>query len=280
MAKDPAMPFYVNDYLASPRVMCMTLEQQGAYVRLLCLCWASGDASLPDDDKQLASLSGMGEGWFANGSHLVRACFEPHPNKNGFLTNKKIFELLQKRIEWKSKSRAGGIKSGESRRLRQISQSTASKGGCKGGSQMVGDCFEPKGNISFTFTFTIRSLVGDRKKVPTVPFDITDTPIPDSLSSQEFVDELVHWCNWRMNEKGTPVSQGALIGQLNELSKYSQDVAIEAIRSGIRNDHIGLFPGRIARDMSDGSTSGKRKPKPIGNSTWVANRKGNENGEN
>jgi len=116
MAKDPSMPFYVNDWLSSPSVACMSLEQQGAYLRLLCYCWASQNAELPSDDKALSVLSGMGEGWFNGGSHLVRVCFVEHPNQPSRLTNKKLYELWQERVEWRRKSAEAGRKSGESRR--------------------------------------------------------------------------------------------------------------------------------------------------------------------
>lgn len=117
MAKDPAMPFYVNDWLSSPRVSCMSLEQQGAFVRLLCYCWASGSASIPDDEETLARLSGMGEKWSAKGtSNLLRRCFVKHPDLEHNLTNEKLLELWTERQEWREKCAVGGRKSGKTRR--------------------------------------------------------------------------------------------------------------------------------------------------------------------
>lgn len=145
MGKDPAMPFYVNDWLSSRRVTCMSLECQAAYMRLLCHCWASGDASLPDDDDELGALSGLGERWLQNGSAQVRKCFEPHPNKPGQLTNGRLFELWNERQEWKRKSIEGGLKSGEARRLRSA----------KGGSSVVRTKREPKGNSSSSSSSSI-----------------------------------------------------------------------------------------------------------------------------
>jgi uncharacterized protein YdaU (DUF1376 family) len=113
---DPAMPFYVNDWLSSPRVTCMTLEQQGAFVRLLCFCWASQNASIPDDDEQLAFMSGLVGKWLDIGCPLVRDCFEPHPDQPGKLTNAKLYELWKERQEWRAKSRAGGQASAKNRR--------------------------------------------------------------------------------------------------------------------------------------------------------------------
>lgn len=146
MGKDPAMPFYVNDWLSSSRVARMTLEQQGAYMRLLCHCWASQDASLPSDDDSLKALSGLGEGWLLNGSRLVRDCFEPHPTKPDHLTQERVFELWQERQKWRDKSAEGGRKSGEVRKLKQS----------KGGSDLVRTKREPKGNSSSTSSSSIK----------------------------------------------------------------------------------------------------------------------------
>lgn len=140
MAKDPAMPFYVNDYLSSPRVEMMTAEQERGYFRLILRCWASGDASLPDDDQALSVLSKMGEGWFNGGCDLVRVCFEPHPEKKGSITHPKTYDLWKERQEWREKSRLGGIKSGKTR-------AKASKGGSRKD--------EPKGNSSSSSSFSI-----------------------------------------------------------------------------------------------------------------------------
>lgn len=115
MGKDPAMPFYVNDWLSSGSVTCMSLEQQAAYLRLLCHCWKSQDASLPDDDEQLASLSGLGRKWLRGGSALIRKCLIPHPTKPGHLTNEKTHELWQERLAWREKSAEGGRKSAQAK---------------------------------------------------------------------------------------------------------------------------------------------------------------------
>src|SRR5574343_629551 len=49
MSKLPYFQFYPADWISSPRIMCSTLVQQRAYIRLLFVCWLSGDGSIPDD---------------------------------------------------------------------------------------------------------------------------------------------------------------------------------------------------------------------------------------
>ena len=112
MAKLPYFQFYPADWLSSPRIMCSTLVQQGAYIRLLCVCWLSGDCSVPADQKKLAMLSGLPE----QELEFVYQMFSAHPQKEGHLTNERLLKEWE-RAHWISdkRSQAGKI-SGKSRR--------------------------------------------------------------------------------------------------------------------------------------------------------------------
>lgn len=52
--KAPAFQFYPADWLADARVAAMTLEEEGAYIRLICFCWR--ERSLPPELPELARL--------------------------------------------------------------------------------------------------------------------------------------------------------------------------------------------------------------------------------
>ena len=56
--KSPAFQFYPTDYLGSQRVQMMTLDEEGAYIRLLSYCWQHG--TIPSDPAQAARLIGKG----------------------------------------------------------------------------------------------------------------------------------------------------------------------------------------------------------------------------
>jgi uncharacterized protein YdaU (DUF1376 family) len=144
VSKSPAFQFYPKDWLSSPKVQLMTPAQEGAYVRLLCYCWDSGDCSLPDDDAELSILSRLGEGWFNGGSTVVRKCFIPHPDKLGYLTNQRILEEAKKQEAWKKKSADGGRKSAAKRADKRI----FSKGGSKVVEPKPNRPVEPNGNIA------------------------------------------------------------------------------------------------------------------------------------
>ncbi len=148
MKKSPAFQFYAKDWLSSSTIALMPPEYEGAYIRLLAYCWDSGDCSLPDDDELLSRLSRLFEGWFKGGSTVVRKCFIPHPNRAGFLTNKRLLEEAQKQAAWREKSAKGGKKSSK--------QGIKKQKDYKGGSRVVEECLQPNGNIasSFASSFT------------------------------------------------------------------------------------------------------------------------------
>jgi len=124
MAKDPAFPFYANDWLSSTQIACMSAEEERGYLRLLCHAWNDPDCSLPDDDEVLARLSLMGENWTKGSSCLVRGCFTKHPTKQGRIINEKLFAIRQERNAWREKCRQGGVKSGATRRSSTKGSST------------------------------------------------------------------------------------------------------------------------------------------------------------
>lgn len=88
MANFPYFPFYPGDWLSSLRNNCLTLEQQGGYMRLLCLCWTSGHCALPDDQRKLQKLSGLPEHALAD----VYEMFIAHPSVPGSITSKRLLE--------------------------------------------------------------------------------------------------------------------------------------------------------------------------------------------
>ena len=96
MSKSPAFQFYPDKWLSSLNVLMMTPAEEGAYIRLLCYCWESGDCSIPNDDELLAKISRLNEQWFNGSSTIVKRCFIPHPDKPGFLSNKRLLEEQEK----------------------------------------------------------------------------------------------------------------------------------------------------------------------------------------
>ena len=137
--------FYAGDYLASSRVQLLTLEEEGAYIRLLCHCWNAG--SIPKDPEQIARL--IGKGASTTLATNVATMFIP---KGKVLVHDRLEKYRDERQKWIDKSREGGLKSAEMRKLLKKTQKNPRefkvKGGTKGGSRVVADCLQPNGNTS------------------------------------------------------------------------------------------------------------------------------------
>ncbi len=116
--KSPAFQFYPNDWLSSPKIMMMTPAEEGAYIRLLAICWAND--GLPDDDKRLAVLSRLGEDWSEGSGDKIRACFTA---KDGQLINERLAAERKKQKEWSKKSSKGGTNS-QKKRLKDVPKAT------------------------------------------------------------------------------------------------------------------------------------------------------------
>lgn len=57
MSQAPSMPLYCDAYLAD--TMHLSLEEHGAYLKLLMITWRNNGAPLPDDDARLARMLGV-----------------------------------------------------------------------------------------------------------------------------------------------------------------------------------------------------------------------------
>lgn len=108
----------------------MTLTQEGIYNRLMDHCWLEG--CIPADPILLQPLV---KGGSTNDIEVVLKRFAPHPERPGFVIHKRMDVDRQRYAEWVDKSRAGGIKSGETRRKQaEIARAAQAELASKGGS--------------------------------------------------------------------------------------------------------------------------------------------------
>ena len=124
MNKSPAFQFYPSDWLGSQRVSLMTLEEEGAYIRLLAYCWQHG--SVPADPEAVARL--IGKGASTTLASRVLTMFQPplvpplQPPLSGgtILVHQRLEEERGKQLKWSEKSSEGGKKSAELRKSRVV----------------------------------------------------------------------------------------------------------------------------------------------------------------
>ena len=137
--KSPAFQFYPADYLSDSNTIAFTAEQDGHYLRLLCLCWLEG--SIPIDPKPL--LKG-GETISDECLNPILKCFRLNRKKTA-LVHPRLDAERCKQIAWREKSSAGGKASALKKRTLS---------GDNGASRVV----EPKGNTSSSSLSSSSSL--------------------------------------------------------------------------------------------------------------------------
>jgi uncharacterized protein YdaU (DUF1376 family) len=71
--RSPAFQFYPKDFLSDSRQAAMSLQEVGAYIRLLCVCW--NDGSLPSEIDRLARIVGATSGHMTKLWPAISACF-------------------------------------------------------------------------------------------------------------------------------------------------------------------------------------------------------------
>lgn len=143
MKSSPAFQFYPGDYLRSQRVQLLSLEEEGAYIRLISYCWLHG--SIPADPDALVRLIGKGGSRVV--AETVAKMFQLGPTSDTLIHDRLEAERSKQEV-WRSKSAEGGRKSAETRALRAKNR----KGGTKGGSTTVPTKdqppAQPNGNIA------------------------------------------------------------------------------------------------------------------------------------
>ncbi len=109
--KSPAFQFYPADYLGSQRVALMTLEEEGAYIRLLCYCWEHG--SIPSDPQKISFL--IGKGASTTLASKLLPMFILDSNDASKLRHVRLDKERKKQEEWREKSSKGGKTSAKNR---------------------------------------------------------------------------------------------------------------------------------------------------------------------
>lgn len=110
----PWFPFFVSDWMLDPVVQSMSLATQGAYLKLLCIAWWSD--GIPADHDTIRTLIGAGGDEALTPALL--SCWEPHPDRPGFLHNRRLSTLATDQAEKHAKRREAG-KRGRQAQLEQ-----------------------------------------------------------------------------------------------------------------------------------------------------------------
>lgn len=105
--KAPAFQFYPNDFLSDANVIVMTLQERGAYITLVCICWQQG--GLPSDVDRLARLCGAPAATFRRLWPAIAPCFRTVAGGQRLLHPRLERERQKQRAFRKSQSDKGKL---------------------------------------------------------------------------------------------------------------------------------------------------------------------------
>ena len=132
--KDPAFLFYCTTWLQSAEVNALSLEQQGAFVRLLSFAWLHG--SIPADRDEIRGLLGMTsapEDAFARvWSKLLSRLWVTMPGTPGRLINERQEHERTERKARAEEMRTRGQAGGQQTARQNASRAAAEAADCDG----------------------------------------------------------------------------------------------------------------------------------------------------
>lgn len=131
----PAFQFYPADWLADAKTAMASLEEEGAFIRLLCYAWREG--SIPADARRCAAL--IGKGATEELARVVQVWFNQHPTDCTKLVHPRLEREREKQERWREKSAEGGKKSAEKRLTNRVKESIQ---------RVVEPPYQPNGNSS------------------------------------------------------------------------------------------------------------------------------------
>jgi uncharacterized protein YdaU (DUF1376 family) len=111
--KAPAFQLYAADFLADENVVCMSLNERGAYITLMCFCWREG--SIPSDLESLSALCGVDIDTMSGIWKRVQKCFNPHKKNEQRLIHFRLEKERKKQKEHSKKRSEAGLKGAKTR---------------------------------------------------------------------------------------------------------------------------------------------------------------------
>lgn len=113
--KAPAFQLYVKEFLSDANQAGMSLQESGAYIRLMCFEWNEHGKGLPDDFTRCARMIGATPPQMRTMWKALRGCFVDHPNAPGRMLHPRLEKERQKQETFKRRRSYAGKKGAEVR---------------------------------------------------------------------------------------------------------------------------------------------------------------------
>jgi len=112
----PAFQFYPKDFLTDEIVVCMSNEQVGVYIRMLCMDWLNH--GLPADDATLCRV-------FQCDEQTLNICLTTFAENDGRVFNRRLDKERTKQQKRRAKMSKAGKASGKARRMKSLQHEQA-----------------------------------------------------------------------------------------------------------------------------------------------------------
>jgi uncharacterized protein YdaU (DUF1376 family) len=247
----PSYPWYPRDFMADEPVMLMTLEQEGAYRRLLDHQWLHG--SIPVDLKQLAVIckgvtaSKMKALWAG-----IAECFVVVPDDDARLVNERLERVREEYVKFRTGKSEAGSKGNEVRwknhrkRIAKGSQSDRTATDLRVAN--ASPSLAPSPSLAHTTTTAAVLAV-----LPTASHEPLDRLMRSSGNPDGIVDELARLLAVHPNV----IPTGA--GMRGESPEIVATCLVELANSDRPTWNVGYFKGmlRKAKQRTPDTPSGK-----------------------
>lgn len=106
----PAFQFYPKDFLSDEHVRLMSLQERGAYITLICLCWAEG--TIPADVALMSRVLGSPEHALRKMWPALAPCFRPAGTDASRLIHPRLERERKKQRAFRRKQAENGRRGG------------------------------------------------------------------------------------------------------------------------------------------------------------------------
>lgn len=228
--KDPAFPFYAQDFLTG--VMHFTMAERGMFITLLSYQWSHG--RIPKDRLGLI----LGSGWEAHWPAVSEKFTMVQP---GFLSNARLEEERTKRAQFKLKQSENGRKGGRKPKTDVIINPEENHDTSQLPTQKKP--LENEGEEEYEKEYAFENGKEGMGEKP-------DDTIVMPYTGNDFAAQWLLWKNYRAKQHRftyhSPESEQAALINLNELATGNEKTAIAIMHQSIAKGWKGFFELKTA----------------------------------
>jgi uncharacterized protein YdaU (DUF1376 family) len=222
--KSPAFQFYPDDWNNDAKVIAMSPEEEGHYIRLTGICWKEG--SLPSDPEEVQSLLKSR----CETLEKVLKCFYKNPKNDSQLLHKRLEKERKKQRAFRKKKSTAG-KKGASKRWKQKQLQENNDNG----TAIVLPLAKNNSLVSVS-----NSVSNSKSKDKTKSDSLSENETWNLIKQEAFEKRWKSYPGKRDGKKASIGHWNASIQKYEDIQKY--DSAMENYQKDVRDERNNGFP--------------------------------------